>query len=394
MSKPLHVAVVIGTRPEAIKMAPVIEALAGRSGTMRTSVLSTGQHREMLAQVLALYGITPDADLGLMTPDQTLSGLTRAAIGGLTDCLATLRPDMLLVQGDTTTVFAAALTAFYLGLPVGHVEAGLRSHDLAHPFPEEANRRLTSVLTALHFAPTPLARDELTREGHAPDRILVTGQTGVDALLALSRRLGPGRPALLAGRVPDRARLVLVTSHRRESWGQGLANICAAVRELARDFPDVAFVYPVHRNPHVRQAVFPILSGQANVHLVDPLDYPAFVTLMREACCILTDSGGVQEEAPTFRTPVLVLRTVTERPEASRLGLSKLVGTDREAIVRETSRLLTDETARQAMRRAGNPYGDGRAAERIARALERFAAGASPVLPEADQFHPGEPMPS
>lgn len=386
-----HVAVVVGTRPEAIKMAPVIQALASASDVFRTSVLSTGQHREMLKQALSLFAITPDEDLGLMTPDQTLSGLTQAAIGGLTGTLSRLRPDMLLVQGDTTTVFAASLTAFYLGIPVGHVEAGLRSHDMANPFPEEANRRLTSVLTRLHFAPTPLARDELLREGHDPATIVVTGNTVIDALLGLSERLGPARSPLLGELgIRANARVALVTAHRRENWGGPLTHICAAVADLAGRFPDVAFIFPVHRNPRVREVVFPALGTLTNVHLVEPLDYQTFVLLMRDASLILTDSGGVQEEAPTFGTPVLVLRSVTERPEASRLGLSLLVGTDREAIVREASRLLTDETARQAMCRGSNPYGDGRAAGRIIASLRRLAAGATPVLPQEDHFMPQE----
>jgi len=367
-------------------MAPVIKALAARPETVRLSVLSTGQHREMLEQVLSLFAIVPDVDLRLMTPDQTLPGLTQAALGALTDSLTRLRPDMLLVQGDTTSVFAASLAAFYCGIKVGHVEAGLRSHDMDNPFPEEANRRLTSVLATLHFAPTPLAREELLREGHDPARIVVTGNTGVDALLRLSESLGPGPCPLLAKLAPNADRVVLVTSHRRENWGKALADICAAVGDLARAFPEVTFLYPVHRNPNVRDVVFSSLQGLHNVLLTDPLDYQTFVLLLRDATLILTDSGGVQEEAPTFHTPVLVLRQVTERPEASRLGLSKLVGTDRGTIVAEASRLLTDETAREAMRRGPNPYGDGRAADRIAEALGRFAVGTSPILPQEQQF--------
>jgi len=321
-----------------------------------------------------------------MTPDQTLSGLTQAALGGLTDCLSRLHLDMLLVQGDTTTVFAASLAAFYCGIKFGHVEAGLRSHDMANPFPEEANRRLASVLATLHFAPTPLAREELLREGYDPARIVVTGNTGIDALLRLSESLGPGPCPLLATLAPNADRIVLVTAHRRENLGKALADICAAVGDLAQSFPEVTFLYPVHRNPNVRDVVFPALQGLPNVHLTDPLDYQSFVLLLRDATLILTDSGGVQEEAPTFRTPVLVLRQVTERPEASRLGLSKLVGVSRGTIVAEASRLLTDETARQAMRCGSNPYGDGKAASRISDALRRFAAGDQPTLPEAQQF--------
>jgi UDP-N-acetylglucosamine 2-epimerase (non-hydrolysing) len=382
----IHVAATVGTRPEAIKMAPVIKTLAADPEHFAVTVLSTGQHREMLAQALSLFSIVPDVDLRLMTPDQGLAGLTQGALGGLTQCLSQLRPDMLLVQGDTTTVFAASLAAFYLGVPVGHVEAGLRSHDMANPFPEEANRRLTSVLTALHFAPTPLARRELLREGHDPASVVVTGNTVVDALLGLTASLGPDRCPLLDRLAPDGGRAVLVTSHRRESWGEALTHICAAVGDLADAFPDVAFLYPVHLNPRVREVAFGVLGGRANVHLLDPLDYATFVLLMRDATLILTDSGGVQEEAPTFHTPVLVLRKVTERPEASRLGLARLVGSDRRTIVAEASRLLADEDARQAMRQGGNPYGDGRAAGRIALAIKRHAAGLAPLLPTDQQF--------
>jgi len=383
-----HIVITVGTRPEAIKMAPVITALRAEPGRFSVSILSTGQHREMLEQALSLFGIKPDIDLGLMTPEQTLAGLTQRALGGLDAALTRLHPDLLLAQGDTTTVFAASLVAFYQGIPFGHVEAGLRSHDLANPFPEEANRRLTSVLTRLHFAPTPLAREELLREGQDPAAIVVTGNTVVDALLHLTAALGPARCPLLETLAPNGARAVLVTSHRRESWGEALASICAAIAALAARFPDVQYIYPVHRNPRVRETAHAVLDGLANVHLIEPLDYKTFALLMRDATLILTDSGGVQEEAPTFRTPVLVLRTVTERPEASRLGLSRLVGTDHRTIVAEASRLLADETARQAMRQGKNPYGDGRAAERIVEALDRFASGRAPLLPENAQFHP------
>lgn len=383
-----HLVVTVGTRPEAIKMAPVIQALRAATDRFSVSVLSTGQHREMLEQALAPFGIRPDIDLGLMTPGQTLAGLTQRALAGLDAALADLHPDLLLAQGDTTTVFAASLVAFYRGIPFGHVEAGLRSHDMANPFPEEANRRLTSVLTRLHFAPTPLARQELLREGQDPAAIVVTGNTVVDALLGLTASLGPERCPLLRQLAPDGGRAVLVTSHRRENWGEALASICAAIAELAASFPDVHFIFPVHRNPRVQETAHAVLDGHVNIHLVEPLEYPTFVLLMRDATLILTDSGGVQEEAPTFHTPVLVLRRVTERPEASRLGLSRLVGTDRRTIVEEASRLLSDEAARQAMRQGANPYGDGRAAARIVTALERFSAGLTPLLPDDAQFHP------
>lgn len=386
MPEALHVAITIGTRPEAIKMAPVIKALAAQPEAFRVSVLSTGQHREMLSQAFSLFSIVPDVDLHLMTPDQSLAALTQGAIAGLTEFLSGHRPDMLLVQGDTTTVFAASLAAFYLGINVGHVEAGLRSHDMANPFPEEANRRLTSILATLHFAPTARARADLVREGHDPARIVVTGNTVVDALRGLSDSLGSARSPLLEQLAPNAAQTVLITSHRRESWGEALGDICAAVADLAEAFPDVVFLYPVHRNPRVREVVFATLADRANVHLLAPLDYNTFVLLLRDVTLILTDSGGVQEEAPTFRTPVLVLRRVTERPEASCLGMAKLVGTDRRTIVAETSRLLADATALEAMRCCPNPYGDGKAAGRIAAALQRFAKGLSPVLPDEQQF--------
>ena len=382
-----HIAIVIGTRPEAIKMIPVIQEVSA-ANDLRLSIISTGQHREMLEQVLHLFALRPHIDLHLMAPDQTLSSLTEKALHGLTEYLSQARPDMLLVQGDTTTVLAAALAAYYLGIKVGHVEAGLRSHDMANPFPEEANRRLTSVLTTLHFAPTISAKEALLQEGYHADDIVVTGNTVVDALTRLSDKLGPGLAPRLAPLLGGASRFVLVTSHRRESWEHGLADICGAVADLARAFPDVAFIYPVHRNPHVQAVVLPALGQVPNVHLTPPLDYPSFVNLMRDATLFLTDSGGGQEEAPAFHTPVLVLRTVTERPEASRLGMAQLVGTDRALIVARASELLSDEAARQKMCRGSNPYGDGKAAQRIVSALRRYFAGEKPVLPVAQQFIP------
>ena len=387
MSYQPHISVVIGTRPEAIKMAPVIHALAAAED-MRLSIISTGQHREMLEQVLTLFALKPDVDLHLMTPNQSLSSLTEKALNGLTRYLDQAKPDMLLVQGDTTTVFAASLAAHYLGVKIGHVEAGLRSHDMANPFPEEANRRLTSVLTTLHFAPTPLAKNELLKEGHDDDTIIVTGNTVVDALLRLSDKLGPGLAPHLMPLVGEASRFVLVTSHRRESWEHGLPDICGAIGDLAAAFPDISFIYPVHRNPRVHDVVFAALGNVANIHLTDPLDYLSFVNLMRDATLFLTDSGGGQEEAPTFHTPVLVLRSVTERPEAARLGMAQLVGTDRALIAEKAAKLLTDEHARQRMRQGSNPYGDGRAAERIVEALRRYFGGETPILPVERQFQP------
>lgn len=356
-------------------MAPVVKALRSRPDIFKLTLISTGQHREMLRQAFAFFSIVPDIDLDLMVTNQTLASLSQKIIERLSAHLSELRPDMLLVQGDTTTVFCGALAAFYLGIKVGHVEAGLRSHDMANPFPEEANRRLTSVLTTLHFAPTPLAREMLLREGHDPSRVIVTGNTGIDALLTLSQSLGAQRSPILQQCAPQAGQAVLVTSHRRENWGEVLENICQAVLELAEAFPQVPFLYPVHRNPRVRDVVNGMLRGKPNIHLLEPLAYIDFVLLMRDCTLILTDSGGVQEEAPTFHTPVLILREVTERPEATRLGLSKLVGTDRATIVAATTTLLTDKKALSSMQQQANPYGDGHAAERILQVLIRFFRG-------------------
>ncbi|GFK92578.1 UDP-N-acetylglucosamine 2-epimerase [Fundidesulfovibrio magnetotacticus] len=386
--KKLRIAVALGTRPEVVKLAPVVKVLRSQPETFEVSVLSTGQHRQMLDQALAPFGLEVQTDLRLMRENQTLPDLTALALTAVTGALASLRPDMLLVQGDTTTVLAASLAAFYARVPVGHVEAGLRSHDMANPFPEEANRRLTSVLAELHFAPTPGAGAELLREGVAADRVVITGNTVVDALLELSARpFNPvGTP--LEGLPLEGKRVALVTSHRRESFDGGIERICLALAELARAFPDLAVVYPLHLNPNVRRAARSILEGCPGVHLTEPLDYPCIVHLMRRAELILTDSGGIQEEAPTFDTPVLVLRTVTERPEASQRGQAVLVGTDKDLIVATASRLLTDPAARAAMTGKGNPYGDGRAAGRIARAIQGWAGGQTPPLPPELQFVP------
>jgi UDP-N-acetylglucosamine 2-epimerase (non-hydrolysing) len=380
-----HVAVVMGTRPEALKLAPVVHALRRHPERFETSVVVTGQHREMLDQMLGRFGIAPDADLDLMRPNQTLTGLTCGVLAAMTAWLATTRPDVLVVQGDTTTAFAAALAAFYARTPVAHVEAGLRSDDLRNPFPEEANRRLAAVVTDLHFAPTRLARRRLLREGVPRQRVVVTGNTIVDSLLALLPTL-PGDAAPPGVDVPPGARLLVVTSHRRESWGRDLENVCFALRDLVRHFDDLAVVYPVHLNPNVRETVARCLDGVDRVALVPPLDYVDFVALMRRADVLLTDSGGIQEEAPSLGKPLLVLRRVTERPEAMRAGLARLVGTDRATIVAEVSRLLTDPAAYRAMTEGPNPYGDGRASERIVEALARWLRGRRPVLRRAREF--------
>jgi len=376
MSERRPVLVIFGTRPEAIKLAPVIEALAG-SRTLVARVCVTGQHRQMLDQMLTLFGIAPHHDLAIMQPDQDLFDLTARAISGLRPVLDAERPAAVLVQGDTTTAMVAALAAFYDKIPVGHVEAGLRTGHIHDPFPEEMNRRLTTQLATWHYAPTPSAAANLRREGVAAAHIAVTGNTVIDALLAVVARLERDPtlcvPALSAAQLAGR-RLVLVTGHRRESFGEGLRNICMALRDLAAAHPDVAIVYPVHLNPAVQRPVQALLAGQPNITLTAPLDYLPFVDLMRRAHLILTDSGGLQEEAPSLGVPVLVMRETTERPEAIAAGTALLVGTQRGAIVAAASRLLTDPAAHARMRAAQNPFGDGAAAPRIAAHLEAALA--------------------
>jgi UDP-N-acetylglucosamine 2-epimerase (non-hydrolysing) len=372
------VSVIFGTRPEAIKLAPVVRALRARAG-VDCHVCNTAQHRRMVGPVLAALGLTPDADLDLLRPGQSLAELTARGVAAVDAYLGAERPDLVLVQGDTTTVLCAALAAFYRKVPVGHVEAGLRTGDLAAPWPEEANRVVTTRLASLHFAPTERARRNLLAEGVPADRVVLTGNTVVDALLsavATVRAAPPAIPGLPPGLTgPGDARpLVLITGHRRESFGEGFESICGAVRELAERFPGVAFVYPVHLNPNVREPVLRILAapGLENVHLTEPLGYLEFVALMDRSALILTDSGGVQEEAPALGKPVLVLRETTERPEAVEAGTARLVGTDRRAIVAAASLLLTDRAAYDAMSRAHNPFGDGRAAGRVADACLDF----------------------
>ncbi len=382
---PLHkVAVIFGTRPEAIKLAPVVLALKAHPA-FDCRVCVTGQHREMLDQVLDVFGLVPDTDLALMEPNQTLGRLTARAVESLDQYLGREKPQLVLVQGDTTTVFCAALAAFYHHIPIGHVEAGLRTGDLQSPWPEEANRVLTSRLTTLHFAPTAASCRNLLAEGVPAGSVVVTGNTVIDALfLALERARAalptiPGLPAEVLAAGEGRP-LVLITGHRRESHGAGFESICRAVAELARRFPAARFVYPVHLNPKVREPVQRLLGGGLpNVHLIEPLAYLPFVALMDRATLLLTDSGGIQEEAPSLGKPVLVMRDTTERPEAIEAGTVQLVGTSFDRIVGEVTRLLTDRAAYEAMARAHNPYGDGHAAGRIVAAslafLERTESG-------------------
>jgi UDP-N-acetylglucosamine 2-epimerase (non-hydrolysing) len=383
-----RIAVVMGTRPEAIKMAPVVHALQANRDDFETIVVATAQHRQMLDQVLSIFRIAPDVDLDLMRQNQSLSELAARVMTTMDATLRELQPDLLMVQGDTTTVFATAVAAFHLNIPVAHVEAGLRSHDLRNPFPEEANRRLTSVLTNIHLAPTALARRELLREGVNPERVVVTGNTVVDALHQLLEEPFDPSGTPLDGLSFDGHRVMVVTSHRRESWGQDLENTCLALRELIARFPDLMVVYPVHLNPNVRKTVMSLLGDTQRIHLTEPLDYFTFVNLMRRCHLILTDSGGVQEEAPTLGKPLLVLRKLTERPEAFQAGLSKVVGNSREAIVEEASRLLADDAAYAKMISHINPFGDGRAAERIVLALQRWSDSKSPMLRPEEEFLP------
>lgn len=372
----LKVSVTFGTRPEAIKLAPVIAALRSND-RYECRVCVTAQHRGMLDQVLDVFGITPDVDLDLMQPGQSLTDLTCRALQGVNGYLQREQPDLVMVQGDTTTVFASALAAFYNAIPVAHVEAGLRTGNLMSPWPEEANRVLATRLTELHFAPTENARQNLLREGIPDDRIVVTGNTVIDALyIAVDRvrTMPPSIPELdpILMNGGRRAPLVLITGHRRESFGERLKAICSAIQTLAIEFPDTQFVYPVHLNPNVRSTVAKELGQSAcqNIHLIEPLSYLGFVALMDRAAVIITDSGGVQEEAPALGKPVLVTRENTERPEALAGGTVKLVGSDSRRIVAEARRLLSDATYYQEMSRVQTPYGDGRATQRILNALE------------------------
>lgn len=370
---PIKTLCIFGTRPETIKMAPVIHAL-NHHPTFNNKVCVTGQHREMLHSALDLFQIIPDFDLNVMTPNQSLSRLTSAVLLALEPILTQWNPDLVVVHGDTTTTMVGALSAFYHRIPVAHIEAGLRTHNLMRPWPEEANRHLAGVLTTYHFAPTKGARDNLLQEGVRESLIHVTGNTVIDALLMIVDRL-EADDALIQSYdkkfsflCPER-RMILITGHRRENFGTGFEHICDAIHRLASTFQDVDFVYPVHLNPNVQAPVQAMLSNQPNIHLIAPQDYVAFVYLMKHSYMILTDSGGIQEEAPSLGKPVLVMRDTTERSEAVDAGTVKLVGTNADTIVKEVTRLLTDTQAYQSMSLAQNPYGDGKSAFRIAAVL-------------------------
>jgi UDP-N-acetylglucosamine 2-epimerase (non-hydrolysing) len=361
---------VFGTRPEAIKLCPVLLHLRESYPDWRVRACVTAQHRGLLDQVLAVFGIEPEYDLDAMAPGQTLFQATSRIIGALENVIGQEKPDVVMVQGDTTSTLCGALAGFYARIPVGHVEAGLRTGDLREPFPEELNRVLVTRMAALHFAPTEGAAVHLRAEGVRPESITVTGNTGIDAVLRVRDGLRNGRLHSAVATYGQR-KLVLVTAHRRESFGEPFEQICAALAELAaRD--DVEIVYPVHPNPNVRETVHRLLCGKPNVHLVEPLDYVSFVSLLEQAWLVLTDSGGIQEEAPALGKPVLVMRDKTERPEAVEAGTARLVGANKDVIVAECVRLLEDAGAYASMARAHNPFGDGHASERIGRVLASF----------------------
>lgn len=377
-SEPLRVLTVFGTRPEAIKMAPVVRALQEHPET-EVEVVVTGQHREILDQVLELFAIKPDRDLNVMRPRQTLYGLTATTLEGMASALEGSRADVTLVQGDTTTAFAAGLASFYAKIPVGHVEAGLRTETIYEPFPEEMNRRMLSTISALHFAPTTGSLQNLLAEGVPREKIYVTGNTVTDALVQIADRLPPGLPPGLVD-LPAGARFALVETHRRENLGEPMRDVCRALKDLVERHPDFHVVFSVHPNPAVREVVFPELKGVERVHLLEPVDYTTLIALIRECTLILTDSGGIQEEAPSLGKPVLVLRRQTERPEGVTAGVAELMGTDRDKIVARASTLWTDPEAYRSMSMVASPYGDGEAARRTVEALLHvFRGGARPV---------------
>lgn len=363
---------IFGTRPEAVKMAPLIKEFEKHPDHFDVKVAVTGQHREMLDQVLQFFNIKPDYDLNLMKPNQTLFDVTADALRGMEKILEEVKPDLVIVQGDTTTVFAGALAGFYKKISVAHLEAGLRSGDKYSPFPEEINRILTGHIADYHWCPTEKARENLLAEGIKDEKIHVVQNTVIDALflaLDLLKEEGDEKYLEFFKDVDFNKKLILVTAHRRESFGQPFENICNAVKELSTKYPDVEFVYPVHLNPNVREVVFGILSDIPNIHLMDPLDYPYMVWIMNKAHIVLTDSGGVQEEAPSLGKPVIVLRDVTERQEGVDAGTAKLVGTDKELIINATSALLDNEQEYEKMAKAVNPYGDGTTSKRIVKLL-------------------------
>lgn len=374
----IKVMTVFGTRPEAIKMAPVVLELQKHADRIQTIVAVTAQHRQMLDQVLDLFQITPDYDLDIMSQGQTLYDITTKSLMGLKDILAKEKPDLVLVHGDTTTTFAGALASYYQQVPVGHVEAGLRTGDIYSPFPEEMNRKLTGAIAAIHFAPTATAKANLLKENVNPSHIYVTGNTVIDALMmtvAGDYDFGDD----LKDVDFHNHRVILLTTHRRENLGEPMRHIYKALRRIIEEIPDTEIVFPVHRNPLVRKVVEEELAGVDRIHLIDPMEYEPFANLMSLSSLVLTDSGGIQEEAPSLGKPVLVLRNTTERPEAVEAGTVRLIGTDKDVVYAETKRLLTDQAAYDAMSNAVNPYGDGKASQRIVQAILHVFAGEEAV---------------
>jgi len=375
MNRAIRVMTVFGTRPEAVKMAPLVQALAA-APEIESTVCVTAQHREMLDQVLDVFSIVPQDDLDIMEPSQTLGTITRKAMSGLEEVIARRKPDIVLVHGDTTTTFAAALAAFYQQAAIGHVEAGLRTYDKYSPFPEEMNRQLADVLSDLYFAPTLWSAENLWREGKAPEKVFITGNTAIDAMKTTVKSEYQ-HPVL--DTLPADARVIYMTAHRRENFGEKLRNICRAALEIVETHPDVQLIYPVHLNPNVQTTVREIMGDHPRIQLIDPLGVVDNHNFMARATLILTDSGGIQEEAPTLGVPVLVMRDTTERPEGIAAGTLKLVGTEQQDIVREATRLLTDEEHYRDMAGRKNPYGDGLASERIVQAiLHYFGRGERP----------------
>lgn len=372
----INILTIFGTRPEAIKLAPLVEEFTKRE-EFNSQLCSTGQHLEMLEGALRIFELSVDHDLELMEESQTLSGLTARVLTGIDQVLASLTPDLIVVQGDTTTAFVGALTGFYHQISVGHVEAGLRSGDKTNPFPEEINRRLTDSLSDLYFAPTNQSKENLLNEGFPNDLISITGNTVIDALLRITESISGGvmQPSFPVDPSPfDRGekRLILVTAHRRESLDGGIKDVCLALKQLAGNFPDVEIVFPVHLNPRVQETVYDILEDQERIHLIEPADYLTFVGLMEKSTLIITDSGGIQEEAPALGVPVLVAREKTERPEAIEAGTAKLVGTDSERIVEEAGKLLEDEACYREMANTANPFGQGDASKKIANEIIKY----------------------
>ena len=369
---------IFGTRPEVIKLFPILNN-HHQNEIFTYIITSTSQHREMIDDLLKLFKIKPNYDLNIIQENQSLGDISIRALAGLDPILKRDKPDLVLVQGDTTTAFIGALAAFYHKIPVGHVEAGLRSFDDMNPYPEEVNRRLISVVSHLHFAPTVRNAENLYREGIKKEKVFITGNTVIDSLLHIAKQKKGTLKRYLPEETLNSLRLILVTAHRRENWGEPLENLCYALRDLAQSFGDIRIVYPVHLNPNVRKAPFEILANQERIHLINPLSYEPFVEAMTKAYLIITDSGGIQEEGPSLQKPVLVFRKVTERPEGLTTGGVKLVGLERENVIREASRLLEDPAAYQSMIAKHNPYGDGRAAERIIQAiLHYFKLGPRP----------------